>query len=127
MTWFFFDQKKMQQEQKSNMRNDKWLCVDLSDGPRVLYAKLPANMMHLGVARNESNAMLLQTFPQGRKVNADGYLEGLETVVRAWLDVVSSKRSYVFHKDTAPSHKSHMTQEWRRVTSKHARFKSRNE
>ncbi|XP_052832121.1 uncharacterized protein LOC128247010 [Octopus bimaculoides] len=39
---FFSDEKNFDQDQKVNRRNDRWLCADPSEVPRVMRTKFPA-------------------------------------------------------------------------------------
>ena len=110
--WFFSDEKNFDQDQKVNRRNDRWLCSDPSEVPRVMHTKFPATVMVLGVVSNEGHVMPPHFFPQGLRVNSTAYIEVLKTVVKPWIDTVCNGRPYVFQQDSAPSHKAQTTQEW---------------
>ena len=112
MFWFFSDEKNFDQDQKNNRRNDRWLCADPSEVPRVMHTKFPATVMVLGVVSSEGHVMPPYFFPQGLRVNAAGYLDVLKAVVKPWIDKVSNGRPYVFQQDSAPSHKAIVTQDW---------------
>jgi len=63
MLWFFSDEKNFDQDQKINRRNDRWLCADPSDVPRVMHTKFPATVMVLGVVSNKEHVMSPHFFP----------------------------------------------------------------
>ena len=110
--WFFSDEKNFDQDQKVNRRNDRWLCADPSEVPRVMHTKFPATVMVLGVVSNEGHVMPPHFFTQGMKINAAAYIEVLSTVVKPWIDTVRNGRPYIFQQDSAPAHKAQRTQEW---------------
>lgn len=95
-----------------NRRNDRWLCADPSDVPHVMHTKFPASVMVLGVVSSEGHIMPPHFFQQGLRLNAAGYNEVLETVVKPWIDRVCDGRPYVFQQDSAPAHKAVVTQDW---------------
>lgn len=110
--WFFSDEKNFDQDQKANRRNDRWLCKDPSEVPRIMHNKFPATVMVLGVVSNEGHVMPPHFFPQRLRVNSAAYIEVLQTVVKPWIDSVRNGRPYTFQQDSAPSHKAKLTQEW---------------
>ena len=112
MLWFFSDEKNFDQDQKINRRNDRWLCSNPTEVPRVMHTKFPATVMVLGVVSNEGHIMPPHFFQQGLRVNAVAYIEVLETVVKPWIDSVRGDRPYIFQQDSAPSHKAMTTQDW---------------
>jgi inhibitor of nuclear factor kappa-B kinase subunit alpha len=110
--WFFSDEKNFDQDQKVNRRNDRWLCNDPSEVPTVMHTKFPASLMVLGVVSSEGHVMPPHFFEQGLRLNADGYVNVLQTVVKPWIDEVSDGRPYVVQQDSAPCHKAKKTQDW---------------
>ena len=112
MLWFFSDEKNFDQDQKTNRRNDRWLCASPSEVPRVMHTKYPPTVMVLGVVSSEGHVMPPYIFPQGLRVNAAGYINVLKTVVKPWINKVCNGRPYVFQQDSAPSHKAIVTQDW---------------
>lgn len=112
LIWFFSDEKNFDQDQKVNRRNDRWMCKDPSEVPRIMQNKFPASVMVLGVVSSEGHVMPPHFFPQGLRVNSAAYIEVLKTVVKPWIDSVRNGRLYVFQQDSAPSHKARLTQEW---------------
>lgn len=112
MLWFFSDEKNFDQDQKINRRNDRWLCSEPTEVPRVMHTKFPATVMVLGVVSNEGHVMPPHFFSQGLRVNAAAYIEVLESVVKPWIDSVCGNRPYIFQQDSAPSHKAMATQDW---------------
>jgi inhibitor of nuclear factor kappa-B kinase subunit alpha len=46
------------------------------------------------------------------RVNADAYVETLQTIVKPWIDSVANGRAYVFQQDSASAHKALKTQDW---------------
>ena len=65
MFWSYSDEKDFDQDKKIYRRNDKWLCGDPSDIPRVMCTKFPATVMVLGVVSNEGQVMPQNSFRQG--------------------------------------------------------------
>ncbi|UYV78053.1 hypothetical protein LAZ67_15003314 [Cordylochernes scorpioides] len=112
MLRFFFDEKNFEVDQKVNPRNDRWICKDPSEIPVVMHTKFPASVMVLGVISSEGDVMPPHFFEKGLRMNADTYINVLETVVKPWMDMVASGRKYVFQQDSAPAHKAKKTQSW---------------
>ena len=77
-----------------------------------MHSKFPKTVMVLGIISNEGHVMPPHFFPQGLRLNANGYIEVLETVVKPWIQEVAQGRPFVFQQDSAPSHTAHVTQEW---------------
>ncbi|XP_054710993.1 uncharacterized protein LOC129220586 [Uloborus diversus] len=82
----------------------KWLTV--------MHTKFPAAVIVLGVISSEGDVMPPHFFEEGLRINVDGYIHVLETVVKPWMDMVAAGRDYVFQQDSAPAHKSRNTQAW---------------
>ncbi|UYV66605.1 hypothetical protein LAZ67_4002285 [Cordylochernes scorpioides] len=109
---FFSDEKNFDVDQKVNLRNDRWICKDPSEIPVVMHTKFPASVMVLGVISSEGDVMPPHFFEKGLRMNADTYINVLETVVKPWMDMVAAGRKYVFQQDSAPAHKAKKTQSW---------------
>ncbi|UYV72599.1 HELQ, partial [Cordylochernes scorpioides] len=112
MLRFFSDEKNFDVDQKVNPRNDRWICKDPSEIPVVMHTKFPASVMVLGVISSEGDVMPPHFFEKGLRMNADTYINVLETVVKPWMDMVAAGRKYVFQQDSAPAHKAKKTQSW---------------
>ncbi|UYV79804.1 hypothetical protein LAZ67_18000702, partial [Cordylochernes scorpioides] len=112
MLRFFSDEKNFDVDQKVNPRNDRWICKDPSEIPVVMHTKFPASVMVLGVISSEDDVMPPHFFEKGLRMNADTYINVLETVVKPWMDMVAAGRKYVFQQDSAPAHKAKKTQSW---------------
>ncbi|UYV75798.1 hypothetical protein LAZ67_13001387 [Cordylochernes scorpioides] len=112
MLRFFSDEKNFDVDQKVNPRNDRWICKDPSEIPVVMHTKFPASVMVLGVISSEGDVMPPHFFEKGLRMNADTYINVLETVVNPWMDMVAAGRKYVFQQDSAPAHKAKKTQSW---------------
>ncbi|UYV66188.1 hypothetical protein LAZ67_4000655 [Cordylochernes scorpioides] len=112
MLRFFSDEKNFDVDQKVNPRNDHWICKDPSEIPVVMHTKFPASVMVLGVISSEGDVMPPHFFEKGLRMNADTYINVLETVVKPWMDMVAAGRKYVFQQDSAPAHKAKKTQSW---------------
>ncbi|UYV75622.1 hypothetical protein LAZ67_13000780 [Cordylochernes scorpioides] len=112
MLRFFSDEKNFDVDQKINPRNDRWICKDPSEIPVVMHTKFPASVMVLGVISSEGDVMPPHFFEKGLRMNADTYINVLETVVKPWMDMVAAGRKYVFQQDSAPAHKAKKTQSW---------------
>ncbi|UYV82887.1 hypothetical protein LAZ67_22001238 [Cordylochernes scorpioides] len=112
MLRFFSDEKNFDVDQKVNPKNDRWICKDPSEIPVVMHTKFPASVMVLGVISSEGDVMPPHFFEKGLRMNADTYINVLETVVKPWMDMVAAGRKYVFQQDSAPAHKAKKTQSW---------------
>ncbi|UYV67039.1 hypothetical protein LAZ67_4003746 [Cordylochernes scorpioides] len=112
MLRFFSDEKNFDVDQKVNPRNDRWICKDPSEIPVVMHTKFPASVMVLGVISSEGDVMPPHFFEKGLRMNADTYINVLETVVKPWMEMVAAGRKYVFQQDSAPAHKVKKTQSW---------------
>ncbi|UYV75224.1 hypothetical protein LAZ67_12002973 [Cordylochernes scorpioides] len=112
MLRFFSDEKNFDVDQKVNPRNYRWICKDPSEIPVVMHTKFPASVMVLGVISSEGDVMPPHFFEKGLRMNADTYINVLETVVKPWMDMVAAGRKYVFQQDSAPAHKAKKTQSW---------------
>ncbi|UYV75111.1 hypothetical protein LAZ67_12002507 [Cordylochernes scorpioides] len=106
MLRFFSDEKNFDVDQKVNPRNDRWICKDPSEIPVVMHTKFSASVMVLGVISSEGDVMPPHFFEKGLRMNADTYINVLETVVKPWMDMVAAGRKYVFQQDSAPAHKA---------------------
>ena len=76
-----------------------------------MHTKFLSSVMILGVVNSEGHVMPPHVFQEGLRVNADGYIRVLETVVKPWIDRVTQGRSYVFQQDSVPAYKAEVTQE----------------
>ncbi|UYV84046.1 hypothetical protein LAZ67_X000971 [Cordylochernes scorpioides] len=112
MLRFFSDEKNFDVDQKVNPRNDRWICKDPSEIPVVMHTKFPASVMVLGVISSEGDVMPPHFFEKGLRMNADTYINVLETIVKPWMDMVAAGRKYIFQQDSAPAHKAKKTQSW---------------
>ena len=111
MLWFYFDEKNFDQDQKINQRNDKWLCGDPSDVPRVMHTKCTVTVMVLGVVSNERRFVPTSFFRQSIRMNATTYIEVLEAVVKPWIGSVRDEKPYIFQQNSSLSHKAMTTQD----------------
>ncbi|UYV78418.1 hypothetical protein LAZ67_16001289, partial [Cordylochernes scorpioides] len=93
MLRFFSDEKNFDVDQKVNPRNDRWICKDPSEIPVVMHTKFPASVMVLGVISSEGDVMPPHFFEKGLRMNADTYINVLETVVKPWMDMVAAGRN----------------------------------
>jgi len=48
-------------------------------------------------------------FKKGETVTKEVYLRVLKNVIKSWMKIVASGKSYVFQKDDAPAHTSHLS------------------
>ncbi|VDL57531.1 unnamed protein product [Hymenolepis diminuta] len=84
------------QDQTVNRRNDRWLYADPTEVSIVMWTKFPATVMAYSIVRSKGHVMTPLFFPQSLRVNADGYVETLQTIVKPWIDSAASERPYVF-------------------------------
>ena len=109
---FFSDEKNFCQDQKVNVRNDRWLCSDPEEVPIVMSTKFPATVMVLGVISNEGDVMPPFFFEAGLRVNAEAYISAMDSHVKPWIESIAGDRHYVFQQDGAPAHNANKTQQW---------------
>lgn len=64
------------------------------------------------VVINEDYVMPSNVFSEELRLNSVACIDVLNSVVKPWRDGAHNGRHYVFHQDSVPSHKSHLTQEW---------------
>ena len=74
-----------------------------------MQTKFPSSVMVLGVVSNEGHVMPPHFFQEDLRVNADGDIRVLETVVKPRIDRVAQGRSYVFQQDSVPAYKAEVT------------------
>ncbi|XP_035891201.1 uncharacterized protein LOC118502743 [Anopheles stephensi] len=94
--WFFSDEKNFCQDQKHNVQNNRRLAYCAADVPRVPQTKFPQTVMVLGCVSSEGDVMPPHIFPQSLRLNADGYIDLLATVVKPWIETVANGRPYVW-------------------------------
>ncbi|UYV79842.1 hypothetical protein LAZ67_18000896, partial [Cordylochernes scorpioides] len=99
MLRFFSDEKNFDVDQKVNPRNDRWICKDPSEIPVVMHTKFPASVMVLGVISSEGDVMPPHFFEKGLRMNADTYINVLETVVKPWMDMVAAGRKLLNYEE----------------------------
>ena len=58
--------------------------------------------MVLGVVSSEGDVMPPHIFERGSRLNAEGYIHVLSTVVKPWIETIANGRPYVFQQDGAP-------------------------
>ena len=109
---FFSDEKIFTVDAKINRRNDRWLAHDPENVPVVGRTKFPASIQVLSVVSSEGDVMPPHFFNKGETITKEVYLRVLTTVVKPWIDTVTSGRPYVFQQDGAPAHTSHLVQNW---------------
>ncbi|KAF2346323.1 hypothetical protein FHG87_022921 [Trinorchestia longiramus] len=68
--------------------------------------------MVFGVVSSEGHIMPPHFLLQVLRVNANAYVETLQTNAKPWVDSVANRRAYVFQQDSVPSHKALKTQDW---------------
>ena len=90
--WFFSDEKNFCQDQKHNTQNNRWLAYSTKDIPRVMQTKFPQTVMVFGCVSSEGDVMPLHFFQEGLRLNSDGYVELLNTVVKPWITRVDNGR-----------------------------------
>lgn len=86
--------------------------ADHSDGPRMMYTKFSETVIVLEVVDNKCHVVLPLFFLWDLRINTVGYIYVLKIVAISWIDEVHSRMPYVFHQDSATSHRIHITQEW---------------
>ena len=110
--WFFFDEKKFCQDQKHNMQNNRWPAYNPKDVLRVMQTNFPQTVMVYGCVSSEGDVMPPHFFREGLRLNSDGYVELLNTVVKPWITRVANGRPYVWQQDSAPCHTSGKSEKW---------------
>ena len=72
--------------------------------PRVMQTKFPQTVMVFGCVSSEGDVMPPHFFREGLRLNSDGYVELLNTVVKPWITRIANGRPYVWQQDSAPCH-----------------------
>ena len=85
------------------------LKVQRAQGDEI---KFPATVMVFGVVSSEGHIMPPRIFVVDLKVNTKVYLDVLKSVVIPWCNQVAGGRPWVWQQDSAPAHKSKVTQSW---------------
>ena len=70
----------------------------------------PSDGYDFGVVSSGGHIMLPHIFEVDMKVNTQGYLDVLKSVVIPWCNQVAGGRSWVWQQDSVPAHKSKETQ-----------------
>ncbi|XP_011135173.1 uncharacterized protein LOC105180667 [Harpegnathos saltator] len=109
---FFSDEKIFIMDAKMNQKSSYWLAHDPEDISVVAKTKFPAIVHVLSVVSSEGDVMPPHFFQKGETVTKKIYLEVLRTVVKPWMESVASGRPYIFQQDDAPTHTSHVVQNW---------------
>ena len=110
--WFFSDEKNFCQDQRHNTQNNRWLAYSPKDTSRVMQTKFPQTFMVFGCVSSEGDVMPLHFFKEGLRLNSDGYVKMLTTVVKPWITRVANNRPYVWLQDSAPCPTSGKSQKW---------------
>ena len=92
----------------STLKMQIWIATNNRD----MKTKFLATVMVFGVVSSEGHIMLPHIFEVGFKVNTKVYLDVLKSVVIPWCNQVASGRPWVWQQDSAPAHKSKVTQAW---------------
>ena len=96
----------------STLKMQIWIATNNRDVPRQMKTKFPATVMVFGVVSSEGHIMPPQIFEVGLKVNTKVYLDVLKSVVIPWCNQVAGGKLWVWQQDSAPGHKSKVTQAW---------------
>lgn len=82
MLRFFSDQENFDQDQKSNMRNDRGLCKDPNSVAGVMHTKSLSTVMVLSVISSEGDVLPAFFFQKGPRVIATVYMKVLEDTMK---------------------------------------------
>ena len=96
----------------STLKMQIWIATNNRNVPRVMKTKFPATVMVFVVVSSEGHIMPPHIFEVGLKVNTKVYLDVLKSVVIPWCNQVPGGRPWVWQQDSAPAHKSKVTQNW---------------
>ena len=102
---FFSDEKVFNVDRSFNCQNDRYLASDASEVPHVATTKHPASVMVLGVISSKGHVMPPVFFPQGLRLNNEGYMKVLVENVMPWMKTMAMGDPIVFQQDSAPCHK----------------------
>ena len=78
----------------------------------MMQTKFPQTVMVFECVSSEGDVMPPHFFQEGLRLNSDGYVELLNTVVKPWITRVANGRPYVWQQDSAPCHTSGKSQKW---------------
>lgn len=80
-----------------------WLKI-LFYVPRVMKTKFPQSVMVFGCNSSEGDEMPPHVFPQGLRLNSNGYVELLCTVVKPWVGRAAARQPYIWQQNSTPCH-----------------------
>ena len=96
----------------STLKKHRWIATNNRDVPSMMKRKFSATVMVLVWVSSEGYIMPPHIFEVGLKVNTKVYLDVLKSVVIPWCNQVAGGRPRVWQQDSAPAHKSKVTQAW---------------
>ena len=115
----FSDEKTFVLDPPYNPQNDRWIrFVDeggKNEGKFMPRSKYPAGAMLLGAVASTGEKSPPIWFPEGFRLNADGYIEALRTTLVPWIRRVAAAHGgsrpahMVFQQDSAPIHRARKT------------------
>ena len=94
------------------MQNNRWLAYSPMDTPRVMQTKSSQAVMVFRCVSSEGDVMSPHFFKESHRLNSDGYLVLLITVVMPWITSVANGRLCIRQQDSAPCHTSGKSQKW---------------
>ena len=80
--------------------------------PRVIQTKFPATSMVFRVVSSEGDIMPPHFFPEGLKLNTNGYICILNKAVKPWFDHLAAGRQYKNQCPAIPVVRPSKTQAW---------------
>ena len=86
-----------------------------SSGRYVARSKHPARAMFLGAVASTGETSPPIWFPEGFRLGANGYIDGLRDTLIPWMRQVAQNRGnvpFIFQQDSAPTHRAKKTQEF---------------
>ena len=105
------DVKNFDQDEKINIRNDRFLCQDPYEVSRIMYNKFSTTLMVLEVVSHKGYVIPPYFFPQRLRVNSTAYIEVLQVVIKPWIESVQNKRPNIFQQNSSSIHKTKLLQE----------------
>ena len=84
----------------------------MEEVPPIHVTKHPQSAMMLGVVASDGKRMPPHWFEKGLRLGTKAYLEVMKNMVKPWTDENYPDCEYEWQQDSAPAHKSKVTQAW---------------
>ena len=109
---FFSDEKIFTVERTINRQNDRYLAQEPEEVPIVQHQHHPKAVMALCVVSSSGEKMEPVFFEQGHRLNAQEYLDALESKIVPWMKEIAGPEPFFFQQDGAPAHTANIVKNY---------------